>query len=318
MKLFTEVYTPKHTNKISYDSKLLCLGSCFAEHISNKLKYYKFQVSSNPFGILFHPKAILNVTQRAIRGERFSIHDVFYSHEKWHSFYAHSKLSRNSSSDLLSVLNLKIDELRASIEDSTHIVVTLGTSFIFKHIPTEFYVANCHRVPQEEFNKELTLVEDLRVTLSLFMSLCKEINPDVEFIFTVSPVRHIKEGIVENQRSKAQLISALHSVLDKTINSIYFPSYELMMDEFRDYRYYSRDMIHPNELAIDLIWERFKNSMVDEAVYSDIDKVSSLQKSIEHIPFDTGGRAFEKLKSFQNKLKNELIEKYPFMSFGEV
>lgn len=314
MKLITEVLIQKQLKPITYESKLLCLGSCFAEHIGKKLEYYKFQVTGNPFGILFHPQAILNVIEKAVNEEEFTSKDVFLAHEKWHSFFAHSRLSRNSSAEILAVLNSAEKELRDAILGSSHILITLGTSFVYEHLATKLLVANCHKVPQSEFKKQLTLVNELEIMLSRIIKLCRELNPKTKFIFTVSPVRHIKEGIVENQRSKAQLITALHNVLEGESNVTYFPSYELMMDELRDYRFYNRDLIHPSDLAVDLIWKRFKACAIDEGLYADMDKVDKLQKSLAHRPSATKGETFEKLKAYQYKLKKELKEKYPFMS----
>lgn len=179
-------------------------------------------------------------------------------------------------------------------------------------------VANCHKVPQHEFEKQLTSVIDHQDILTRLIKLCRKANSEVNFIFTVSPVRHIKDGIVENQRSKAHLLVALHQVLEKEPNSTYFPSYELMMDELRDYRFYDRDLIHPSTLAVDLIWERFKTNFIPQAIYADMTKVEKLQKSLAHRQSESKGEAFEKLKAYQYKFKKELTEKYPFMRFPKL
>lgn len=316
MKLSTEVSLKASPKPIDYDSTVLSLGSCFAEHISQKLDYFKFRVSSNPFGILFHPEAILNVVKKAAKKELFTSDNVIQYNEKWQSFFSHSRLSRNSSAELLAVLNSAKTELKEASEVASHVIITFGTSFIYRLKSSGQGVANCHKRPQDLFEKELTPIEDLKKILSQLIFHLEHLNPDVKLVFTISPVRHIKDGIVENQRSKSHLISALHSVLEETESSHhYFPSYELMMDELRDYRFYNRDLIHPSPMAVDLIWEKFKQNFVSESVFTDLDKVDKLQKSLAHRHTDDKGEAFDKLKAYQYKLSKELIEKYPFMSF---
>lgn len=316
MKLSTEVALKKTSYPIDYDSKVVCLGSCFAEHISSKLDYFKFRVTSNPFGILFHPEAILNVVKKAVHNEEFTADDVFHFNEKWHSFFSHSRLSRNSSAEILAALNSAKSELTESVENASHVVITLGTSFIYRHIATGQGVANCHKRPQDQFEKQLTFFVELQEILKALISSFEQLQPGVKLIFTISPVRHVKDGIVENQRSKAHLIAALHSVLDdNSAMHAYFPSYELMMDELRDYRYYDRDLIHLSALAVDVIWEKFKMNFISEAVFEDMVKVEKLQKSLAHRSTETKGEAYDKLKAYQFKFKEELVKKYPFMSF---
>jgi hypothetical protein len=317
MKLTTEIPLQLSSSPLDYESKLLSLGSCFAEHIGDKLTYYKFRTTQNPFGILFHPQALLNVLEKALSNEFFSVEDVFQQDQKWHSFYAHSRLSRESSAEIIAELNSAGKELKSACVESSHILITLGTAFIYKHKASGLPVANCHKVPQTEFEKQLTSVVELHQILSKLITCIREINPKVNIIFTVSPVRHIKDGMLENSRSKSHLIAALHSVIEEMVSSKvqYFPSYELMMDEFRDYRFYKRDLIHPSELAIDMIWEKFKHSFISEGIYEDMAKVEKLQKSLAHRPMDSSGKTDSKLRAYQYKFKEELIKKYSFMRF---
>jgi len=317
MKLTTEIPLQVSSSPIDYDSKLLSLGSCFAEHIGDKLTYYKLRTVQNPFGILFHPQVLLDVLEKVLSNQAFSAEDVFQQDQKWHSFYAHSKLSRTSSLEILAELSSAGKELKTACIESSHILITLGTSFVYKHIASGQRVANCHKVPQARFEKQLISVEELHQILSRLVNCIREINPKSNIIFTVSPVRHIKDGMIENSRSKSHLISALHSVLEEVSSPKlqYFPSYELMMDEFRDYRFYKRDLIHPSEVAIDMIWEKFMYSFISKGSYEDMAKVEKLQKSFAHRSMDSSGKTDSKLKVYQYKLKEELIKKYSFMKF---
>lgn len=318
MKLTTEVQCPKFPFLIDYNARLLSLGSCFAEHIGDKFTYYKFRITQNPFGILFHPNAILKIVERILSDKEFNTKDVFQRDGVWHSFYAHSRLSRSSKLEMIAGLNSAANALKTACETSTHILITLGTAFIYKHKPTSEFVVNCHKVPAFEFEKQLTSVEDLKLILNQLIEAFLNINSKVNIIFTVSPVRHIKDGIIQNNRSKSHLISALHNVLEErdSSNLGYFPSFEMVMDEFRDYRFYKRDLIHPNTLTVDLIWERFKSSFISEAIIGDMTKVEKLQKSLHHRSSTNSGEAYKKWKAYQSKLKNELNDSYPFMNLN--
>ncbi len=319
MKLFTDVPVSKSNHPIDYSSNILCLGSCFAEHMSDKLDFYKFQVVSNPFGILFHPKAILNVIEKAASDEPFVENDVFFHNDRWQSFFAHSRLNRDSSAEVLVELNSAKHQLKDSIINATHISITLGTSFVYVNKSSTLEVANCHKLPQNQFDKNLSSVGEIEKILNQLFATISLLNSNVNLVFTISPVRHLKDGFVENQRSKSHLLAALHQFLEQHPQVCsYFPSYELMMDELRDYRYYTRDLLHPNELAIDLIWDRFKICYILEDVYDDMHKVEKLQKSLMHRPSTSRGESYMKLKKHQLKLKKELESKYEFMSFKEL
>lgn len=314
MKLQTKIPIEKADNPIDYQSKLLLLGSCFVENIGDKLGYYKFQLAQNPFGILFHPLAIENLVERAIEGRFYQENEVFEQNGRWYCFDAHSNLSANTSEELLQNLNNDLKETKLQAEESTHILVTLGTSWVYRYINTGKVVANCHKVPQKEFSKELLSAELIQASLKRLIGLFESINPKAQLVFTISPVRHLKDGFVENQRSKANLITAVHQLIKKCDVS-YFPSYEIMMDELRDYRFYGTDMVHPNALAIDYIWEKFKSVWINPGCSVSMEKVEAIQKGLQHRPFNPESEEHQKFKkSLQTKIAY-LKERYPFMKF---
>ena len=271
--------------RIDYQSKLLLLGSCFSEHIGDQLSYFKFQVVQNPLGILFHPKAIERLISSAIDKKEYREKDVFTHNERCHSFDAHSKLSDLSKNNVLSNLNLAIEKTRNQLVQATHLIITLGTAWVYRHIESDWIVANCHKVPNKHFLKELLSVDAITESLSAIIAQVSNINPKVTIIFTVSPVRHLKEGVVENLRSKSHLITGLHQVVDTENHVFYFPSYELMMDELRDYRFYAGDMIHPNETAIQYIWNTFERVWISKSELAIMSEVDSVQKRLNHMPF---------------------------------
>ncbi|WP_396591708.1 GSCFA domain-containing protein [Allomuricauda sp. R78024] len=318
MKLQTTVPLIKSENSIDYQSKLLLLGSCFVENIGEKLEYFKFQQLQNPFGILFHLLAIENLVERAIENRNYQENEVFEHHGIWHCFDAHSDNSATSKTILLQNLNEGLKETKQQLEQTTHIIITLGTAWVYRHNSTKKAVANCHKVPQKEFSKELLSIEVIKNSLARLIELVHSVNENAQVIFTISPVRHLKDGFTENQQSKSHLITALHGVLSSRAQSreIYFPSYEIMMDELRDYRFYGKDMVHPNELAIDYIWEKFKSSWISSQSYAVMEEVEAIQKGLQHRAFNPDSEEHQKFKkSLQTKI-TYLKERYPFMKFA--
>ncbi|NNE33254.1 MAG: GSCFA domain-containing protein [Winogradskyella sp.] len=285
MKFKTEIPLEKQAhNQMSYNSEFMLLGSCFTENIGEKLKFFKFQTEVNPLGILFHPLAIENVITRAINKDYFTEKDLHQTNEQWFSFEAHSKLNSTSKEDLLINLNEALNKTRSQLAESTHVVITLGTAWVYRHIESDAIVANCHKVPQKQFLKELLSVNTISESLNAITSLVKLINPEVTFIFTVSPVRHLKDGFVENTQSKSHLIAAIHQCIDQRHNKSYFPSFEIMMDELRDYRFYKEDMIHPSKVAIAYIWEKFQLVWFSEETLKIMNKIASIQSQRSHRP----------------------------------
>lgn len=318
MKLQTTVPIIKANSPIGYQNKMVLLGSCFAENMGRKLEFYKFQQLQNPFGILFHPLAIECVVARAIDGNTYQEDEVFEHRGIWCCFDAHSDCNADSRSGLLQRLNKKLDEMKKGLEEASHVMITLGTSWIYRSVATQKVVANCHKVPQKEFSKELLPKEVLRKSIRNLIDMVQKVNPKVQLIFTISPVRHLKDGFVENQRSKAGLISALQEVLSAQQapeGLFYFPSYEIMMDELRDYRFYEKDMVHPNDLAIDYIWERFKSAWISPASHDIMERVEAVQKGLSHRPFNPNSAEHQQFKaSLQCKI-TYLKKTYPFIKF---
>ena len=305
---------PQQHNQIDYDSKLLLLGSCFTENIGNKLAYFKFQNLVNPFGILFHPKAIENLVLNAINERLYTENDIFFHNERWHCFEAHSVLSATTKEALIESLNTAIASTNQQVKDSTHIIITLGTAWAYRFIETDTQVANCHKVLQKKFLKELLSVDEIRESLEAINSLIRSVNTNATVVFTVSPVRHLKDGFIENQQSKAHLISAIHQVTNGG-NVSYFPSYEIMMDELRDYRFYKEDMLHPNKTAIDYIWERFSKVWISDKAFKNMQEVETIQKGLSHKPFNVNSEQHQTFLVNLESSISSLQSEYPFITF---
>lgn len=315
MKLTTPIKLSRQNPPINYSSKVLLLGSCFAQNMGAKLEYYKFQQCTNPFGILFHPVAIEKLITRAINQNWFTSKDVFLQNEQWHCFLAHSKLSNTSEEDLISALNLALEKLRFSLLEASHVVFTFGTAWVYRHLEKDTIVANCHKVPQKEFVKQLLSPDDVSDVLLGIETKLRTINPTCSIINTVSPVRHIKDGLLANSRSKAHLIAGVQEIVSPEKLNYYFPSYEIMMDELRDYRYYKEDLIHPNETAIYLIWEKFLSSWVASETFEIQKKIAVIQNGLLHIPFNENSKAHIHFKKDLETKISEIKEQLPWATF---
>ncbi len=314
MELQTKIPLGKASSAIDYESSLLLLGSCFAEHIADKLHYYRFRLLSNPFGILFQPIAIERLIARSLAGERYTEDELFYLNEAWHSFDAHSDLSKTTNRTCMNSLNKGLESTRDQILESTHIIITLGTAWVYRHKQRDSIVANCHKVPQKEFAKELLSTEEVQSSLMRIIELIKSANQNATVVLTVSPVRHLKDGFVENSRSKAHLIAAVQQVVNDN-NAQYFPSFELVMDELRDYRFYATDMVHPNELGVNYVWEKFRDVWIDPHSYPIMEAVDQVQKGLQHKPFKPDSEAHRNfLKNLDIKIR-ELKATYPHIQF---
>lgn len=225
----------------------------------------------------------------------------------------------NSNKELfLEELNQILKSTTQQLIDSSHIIITYGTSWVYRNTEKDSIVANCHKVPQKQFTKELLSIDTIEKSIQNTIDLIEKINPNCTVIFTISPVRHLKDGFVENQRSKSHLITAIHNIIKTEhckLNTEYFPSYEIMMDELRDYRFYAEDMLHPNQVAIDYIWERFAATTITEATHETMESVATIQKSLQHRPFNPASESHQKFEANLQAKIAKMVSQYSFMKF---
>ena len=315
MNFTTKIPVTKSNSPIDYSSQIVALGSCFAENMGEKFDFYKFQNTTNPFGIIFNPVSIEKILERAIHLNYFTETDLFFHNELWHCYEVHSDLSQPNKEAMLSNLNRLLTEMNSKLATATHLFITYGTSWVYQLKASNAVVANCHKVAQDQFEKEILSVTEIENAIQNSIDLIQKINPKCQVVFTVSPVRHIKDGFVENQRSKANLISAMHTSISQQPTSSYFPSYEIVMDELRDYRFYAQDLLHPNAVAIDYIWERFCESNISEAAQQVMQEVESIQKGMAHRPFHPDSTSHSKFLQELKEKSAQLEAQFPFMKF---
>lgn len=317
MKWRTEVTIPPGSAPVGYTSQVLLLGSCFATHLSEKLSYYQFPCLSNPFGVIFHPDPIENLIRRAVEDRQFTVRDFMESRGRWVCLQTHSSLSGASVEEAVKQSNQALQNLKQALENSTHAVLTLGTAYGFRHLPTGQLVANCHKLPAGNFGRELSTPESLKESLSRILDMLRSRRSDMTCLLTVSPVRHIRDGLVENQRSKAHLITAVQGLVENG-TAEYFPSYELFMDELRDYRFYDRDLIHPSSAAVDYVWERFEQAWVDPEARPAMKEVAAVRKALAHRPLHGNTPEHQKFREALQVQIRKLQSRFPHMDFGDL
>jgi hypothetical protein len=315
MQFRTTVPITPLSSAINYQSHLVLMGSCFAENMGERSSYFKFSSMVNPFGIIFNPVSLENIISRSVTKQYFTADDLFFHNDLWHSFEVHSDKSNTDSESLLTALNTALDDLHEQLCRASHCLITLGTAWVYRSVRTGAIVANCHKVPQREFTKELLSVVTIENHLAALVAAIQSINPNIAVVMTVSPVRHSKDGFMENNRSKAHLITALHQVIAAHPEVYYFPSYEIVMDELRDYRFYAQDMLHPSPLAIDYIWERFTQACITPASYPIMKEVDAIQKALQHRPFNPSSPShLQFLNHLQQKIQS-LQDQHPTITF---
>ncbi len=304
MKFRTEIELSKQESVINYNSNIVLFGSCFAENIAKKLTYYKFPHLLNPFGILFHPIAIENALNDIYKKRIYIKSNLYFHNDLWQSFNHHSKFSSDSSDEILNTINTAILKAHDFLKNTSHLIITLGTAWVYEFVENHQLVANCHKIQHKKFEKRLLSLTEIQKSLQNILQIIQQFNPKITAIFTVSPVRHLSDGMIENSQSKALLLTAIHQVIHQK-NAFYFPSFEMMMDDLRDYRFYRSDLIHPSELAVDYIWEHFKKSWIDKNSYKLMNEVEYIRKAIQHKPFNENS---PKHQSFLETLQLKIDE----------
>jgi len=314
MNFTTPIVIPKSSFFIDYGTKIISLGSCFAENIAEKLEYFKFQNQTNPFGIIFNAVSIEKLIERTVNSNYFTENDLFFQNERWHCFEVHSDLSNNNKLDLLETLNNLLDKFFLQMQSSNVFIITYGTSWVYRNINSNNVVANCHKVPQNQFTKELLSVETTLKSIQNTIFLIQSVNKTAKLIFTISPVRHIKDGFFENNVSKSHLFSAIFQLIENK-DVFYFPSYEILMDELRDYRFYKEDMLHPSPMAIDFIWDKFKSYCINTNVYATLSEVEIIQKGLQHRAFNPDSASHKQFLLQLQERTNLIQERFPNILF---
>lgn len=314
-RFHTLVEIPGAKDRISYQTPCLFMGSCFADEIGERMQRLKFPVLLNPFGTLFNPASISNNLMTLINGKPYTGEDLFLNNGMWFSFSHYTGFARRDRQECLDNINLARTEAAAWLRQSGYLLITFGTAWTYIHSKTDALVANCHKLPAAEFTRKLLEPADIVHQYTGLLNALQQLNPGIRVIFTVSPVRHWKDGAVNNQLSKSILHISIHELIRNHPNTRYFPAYEIFMDELRDYRFYDIDMLHPSEQGASYVWERFCETSIDDSAKKILAGVTDVLKAVDHRPRQTDS---PNLKEFiENTLKRitQLTLSYPFLDF---
>ena len=317
MKLLLDIKITEPGVKIDYRDKIMLVGSCFTEHIGDSLADLKFQVMQNPNGIVFDPSTVASSITSYIENKKYSAVDLVQLNELWQSWQHHSRYSGIDKDEVLLSINHSQQEAHQFLKEAKWLIITLGTSFSYRLTEGAKPVANCHRAPGGWFNKHMMSIDETITELDTMMYRLFQFNPSVNIIFTVSPVRHIRDGIVDNNRSKARLLEAVHHLVNKFSRLHYFPSYELVIDVLRDYRFYDIDLVHPNYQATSFVIEQFMNHYVNESSITLSKEIEKIVIARKHKPFQPDTEAHKSFLKLHAERTKTLMSSYPFLSLQE-
>jgi len=316
MKLTTPVEIPKFPFEISHDTKTIFTGSCFAENIGEKLSKLKFPTQVNPLGINYNPISLANSIERSLNNKFLVSDNLFYSNGLWNNYDFHSKFSDIEKDVCLQKINSSVESSHDFIKEADIMFISLGTAYIYALEETKKTVSNCHKQPDNIFSRRLLQVDEI---VQVWTKLHKEIgkiNPKLKVIFTISPVRHKRDGFIANQHSKSILFVAVNKLIDMFDNVLYFPSYEILMDELRDYRFYSEDMVHPSDVAVNYIMDKFANAYFNDKTRKLNGLIEKIISAANHRPFNTQTEEYQKFcKSILTKI-DEVEKQTPTIDFS--
>ena len=324
-------FTPRPFDvKINHQHNLLLIGSCFTEQIGTKLANHKFSVLDNPNGILFNPISITKSISSYIDNKQYTAADLFYQNECWNSWEHHSRFSNPDKEECLRMINESQTKANSFLKKTDWLLITLGSAFVYETSPLASrkigtgslleergnakIVANCHKVPTDKFNKRLLQTDEVISALQIMIEKVVAFNPGVKIIFTISPVRHLRDGFVENNRSKATLIHAVHQLLSDHV--FYFPAYELVIDDLRDYRFFAEDMVHPNYAATNYVWEKFIATCIDEPSQQLMKEIAVIVAAKNHKAFNPSSEQHKKFLQTNLEKVKKLQSQFAYIDFA--
>jgi len=310
----TKIEIPPTPLSITYTDAVMTLGSCFAENIGRKMEEICFDTEVNPFGVLYNPVSIINSIELLLDNKQFTPDDIFESRSLWHSFSHSSLFSAVSVEGCLDKINSRMTLASNFIRKANVLLITFGTAWIFEERKSGRVVSNCHKLPAAEFVRRRLSVEEIVTNYSHLVDTLSVKLPNLQLIFSVSPIRHWKDGAHENNLSKSTLLLAINELQKRFDQVHYFPAYEIQLDELRDYRFFASDMLHPSEVAVDYIWQRFSETYFDTATQGIKKEVEQLVSDLSHRPLQPDSEEFRKFRQSVEKRKADIISSYSFLS----
>ena len=309
----TQIDIPHSTVEITYNDRILTLGSCFAENIGTKLQEACFLTFINPFGVMYNPMSVAQGIRYLLSENEFTATDLFQSGSLWNSLAHSSTFSATTADESLQKINSRLQAARYFLHETNVMMITLGTAWVFELVENGKIVSNCHKLPASRFTRRRLSVDEIINEFTEVFGFLRNSYPGLKFIFTVSPIRHWKDGAHENTVSKSTLHLAVDA-LEKQFDFVhYFPAYEIMMDELRDYRFYASDMLHPSDVAVDYIWQRFGETYFSSETLNLKKELERLRADLNHRPLYSETEEYRLFQLSVEKKKNGLIQDYPFL-----
>ncbi len=309
----TKIEATPYPFQIQYRDSLLFIGSCFSDNIGQKLSESGFNTLINPFGVLYNPVSIANGIEILLEDRRFTSKDLFEYKGLFHSFYHHGKFSLNTENETLKVINESITQHREQLLKTDILFITFGTAFVYEHIERDIIVSNCHKLPAKNFRHYMLDVNEIVSRYKVLLNKLLSLNPKLKIVATVSPVRHWKNGAHRDQLSKSTLLLSIHRLQQDFEALFYYPSYEILMDDLRDYRFYKEDMLHPNSIAVNYIYEHFRTCFYTAETQKLEQEVIKLKKALNHRPINPNTQAHQDFVKATRLKMESLIEKHPYV-----
>lgn len=316
MKYFIPIYLPQPPVQINAADQIFLLGSCFTEHMGNRLEKYGWNVCENPSGIVFNPNSIYKTIKRVVEHQSVQPEELIEQDGLWHHWDFHSRMSHIYPNEAVRFMNESIHNAHHFIQQADWVLITLGTAYQYFYKKHNYGVSNCHRVPATQFEKKLLDIEEIVFSIQDSIQLVRQINQKANFLLTISPVRHIKDGVVENNRSKARLIEAVHQCCNNQ-DVIYFPAYELLIDVLRDYRFYDADLVHPNYAATQSVWEFFTKHFMTASAQIFLSEMIGINDAYQHRSRFPESPAHQQFLATSLKKLEKMKQKYPHLKYEQ-
>ena len=315
MEFRTTVKTGENRSWLHHSDSVVLLGSCFSDNIGAKMHGALINATINPMGTLYNPMSIAGSVLRLIQGEPVAGQTLFMQSGVWNSFDFHSRYSLPDKQATIDRMNQRIEMGHDALQQAQLLTVTLGTAMIYRLRSTGEVVANCHKVPQHEFERKMASVPEMVQALDGMLTALHTFNPDLRVIFTVSPIRHIADGLDTNSLSKASLRVAIHEVITRHRDYCdYFPAYEIMLDDLRDYRFYASDMVHPSDVAVEYIWQAFQATYLDDRSALAVARCERIHKRLQHRPMSANRETVERFNNDTASVVRNLVKEYPYLA----
>jgi hypothetical protein len=315
MKLMLDIHIPSPEKKISYNDHILLIGSCFTGNVGKSLQEAKFSALHNPTGILFDPLSAIKHLNDYLEKRIYTSADLFHHNELYSSWHHHTEFSYTSETRSLEKINDAVKKGSEFLNKSTWLIVTLGTAYSYQLRENALPVANCHKAPSQWFDKKLLSADEIVTAFSPLLEKLRTNKPQLNVVFTISPVRHVRDGVIENSRSKARLIEAVHSIVERNDQCIYFPAYELVLDVLRDYRFYDVDLVHPNYIATQFVFNTFCDHYLDLKASELAEDVKKIRAAYHHRPMHPDTQQHKQFLRTHLDKARKLQEKLPMLDW---